>query len=150
MLEVIVFHPLHCLCLATSYIKILFTNDLSEYKTFNFINNQWIITNIKDISTDGIPIDQVQNIPKENLEELGINLAIAYFIYLEPYGSDCSINDLNMDISLQYGWKHCNINTSTYEYPIESRLRIIFSEEGAYKINYLDNVTQSEIDGLFE
>ena len=55
-----------------------------------------------------------------------------------------------MNISLQYGWKHCNINTSTYEYPIESRLRIIFSEEGAYKINYLDNVTQSETDGLFE
>ena len=121
-----------------SYIKVLFTNNLSEYKTFDFINNQWVTTNITNISTDGIPIDQVQNIPKENLEELGINFAIAYFMHLEPYGTDCSITDLNMDISLQYGWKHCNMNTSTYEYPIESRLRIIFSEEGAYKINYLD------------
>ena len=69
---------------------------------------------------------------------LGDSFAFAYFLHLEPYESNCSINKLDISISLIYGWEHQNQSKANYEYPILSQLRVVFYEDGDFKVNYMD------------
>ena len=121
-----------------SYIKVLLTKDLSTYQTYDFTNSQWINCDISDISTQGIPIDQVKDIPKVDMTSLGDSFAFAYFLHLEPYESDCSIDKLDITISLTYGWEHQNQSKANYEYPMLSQLKVVFYEDGDFKVNYMD------------
>ena len=121
-----------------SYIKVLLTKDLSTYQTYDFTNSQWMNCNIADISTQGIPIDQVKDIPKADMTTLGDSFAFAYFLHLEPYESDCSIDKIDITISLTYGWEHQNQSKANYEYPMLSQLRVVFYEDGDFKVNYMD------------
>jgi hypothetical protein len=125
-----------------SYIKVLITDSINsgaqEYKTYNFTTNDWEICDITDISTNGIDIDEVKNIPSSKLMELGYNIGFAYFLHLEPYKSDCEINKIDIELSMSNAWKHCNQLKANYEYPMFNRLKVIFYEDGNYKVNYMD------------
>ena len=121
-----------------SYIKILLTKDLSTYQTYDFTNSQWVNCDISDISTQGISINQVKNIPKADMTSLGDSFAFAYFLHLEPYEADCSIDKLDISISLTYGWEHQNQSKANYEYPMLSQLKVVFYEDGDFKVNYMD------------
>ena len=95
--------------------------------------------NIEDISSQGIPIGKVQDIPEESLVILGDKFALAYFLHLEPYDeNDCSIQKLVIELSIGYGWKHCNQTKANYEYPIINKMKVTFLEDGEFKINYMD------------
>ena len=125
-----------------SYIKVLITDSINsgaqEYKTYNFTTNDWEICDITDISTNGIDIDEVKNIPSSKLMELGYNIGFAYFLHLEPYKSDCEINKIDIELTMSNAWKHCNQLKANYEYPMFNRLKVIFYEDGKYKVNYMD------------
>ena len=125
-----------------SYIKVLITDSINsgaqEYKTYNFTTNDWEACDITDISTNGIDIDEVKNIPSSKLMELGYNIGFAYFLHLEPYKSDCEINKIDIEIKMSNAWKHCNQLKANYEYPMFNRLKVIFYEDGKYKVNYMD------------
>jgi hypothetical protein len=125
-----------------SYIKVLFcksiVSGIPQYETYDFTLNQWKTCNISDISILGIDIDKVKDIPEIDLLAIGNEFSFAYFLHLEPYGSSCSIENLNVEISLSYGWQHCNINKATYEYPMLNKLTVKFMEEGDFKVNYMD------------
>jgi len=121
-----------------SAIKVLLTTDLETYKTYNFELNSWVNTPLEDISSYGIPIDQVKNIPEADVMSLGDNFAFAYFLHLEPYEADCNINKLALDVSLTYAQKHCNQSIANYEYPMFNKLKVIFYEDGEFKVNYMD------------
>ena len=125
-----------------SYIKVLITDSIisgaQEYKTYNFTTNDWEACDIADISTNGIDIDSVKDIPSSKLMELGYNIGFAYFLHLEPYKSDCEINKIDIEIKMSNAWKHCNQLKANYEYTMFNRLRVVFYEDGKYKVNYMD------------
>lgn len=122
-----------------SYIKILITSDLTTYKTYDFVNNVWIDNvNITDISVSGMDINKLSDISATDLAILGNDFAFAYFLHLEPYEANCNISKLDLDVSLTYAQKHCNQTIANYEYPMFNKLKVIFYEDGEFKVNYMD------------
>ena len=121
----------------SSTIRVAITTDLLTYKTYNFNTSSWETIDNGKVVTDGIPINKLGSIPKNNLSELGSKIAFAYSIILDNSETDtCKLNSLSITVTNSDKWVKVKQTDQSYGYLNSKILQITFNKSGNYKVNY--------------
>ena len=127
----------------TGSCRLLVTNDLITYKTFdgtNFVDIDH--TDIALVKTNGITPEVLSTITREQWDTLTVGkpgIGFAYLPTIEEVTDTCNIADISMTADMKGSWKKPpNYSDTSYEYPLNDVLRINLNTEGSYKINYKD------------
>lgn len=122
--------------------KIIVTEDLITYKTYDFESKAWQHINHNDVTqveVSGIDIAQIQNIPRSAWDELNLTegIGFAYLLAQENTSDICKIDELTLQVDMKGSWDKAIHGTDyKYGYPQNNILRVQLLTNGNYKINY--------------
>lgn len=124
-------------------LKILVTNDLSNYKIYDFVNNIWQNinhTNIVEVLDQGINVSDIQNITHDSWDIITSNksgIGFAYLLTMENTTDVCEVDKISLTVDMKGAWEK-SIHGSDYKYgyPSNKTLRVKLLANGDYKINY--------------
>ena len=122
--------------------KIIVTEDLITYKTYDFESKAWQHINHNDVTqveVSGIDIAQIQNIPRSAWDELNLTegIGFAYLLAQENTSDICKIDELTLQVDMKGSWDKAIHGTDyKYGYPQNNILRVQLLTNGDYKINY--------------
>ena len=124
----------------TGSCRLLVTNDLTTYKTFdgtNFVDIDH--TDINSIKTNGITPEVLTTITREQWDTLTVGksgIGFAYLPTIEDTSDVAYISNISMTADMKGSWKRAKEANFDYEYPLNDVLRISIINDGSYKINY--------------
>ena len=130
---------------SNSGIKLAVTPDGTNYFTYDFTNEVWVKLNTvtaDSVYADGIPVNQLSNIPASDLTELmkstsNEGIGFAYSLYQANTAESCYTDELTLNVDAKGTWVAAVNGTDyTYAYTGNTTVTVTALTAGDYKVNY--------------